>query len=405
MINCLMAATIPAPVNPALLVWAREQAGYAPEPAAVKLHVRPERLISWERGDRRPTLNQARKLAKLYQRPFGTFFLPAPPEVPPLASEYRRLPGVVPGVESPELRLAIRVMSLRREAALELLEQHGQPAAEFTLEARLSESPAEVGERLRQWLGVSVDAQFNWQDEWQAWRTWREAAESTGVLVFQFPKVPLEQARGLSLLEFPLPAVGINSKEVSPGARSYSLLHELAHLALARANEERVAQNELRTSEEWAAVERFAEEVASAAIIPERELTDLLSRFARPVADWTVEAVRTLARKFRVTPLAMATRLRAHGEMSWSDYTDWKEQWAEAVAAMPPRKGGFATPIGKTLGRGGEPFAKLVLSGLDNNWITPLDASRLLDLGFGHFEKLREALRPGPGSAAQAESE
>jgi len=50
---------------------------------------------------------------------------------PPLAAEYRRLPGVRPGVESPEFRLALRVMSQRREVALELSEELSVDVEEF----------------------------------------------------------------------------------------------------------------------------------------------------------------------------------------------------------------------------------------------------------------------------------
>lgn len=119
-----MAAPVPALVNPPLLVWAREESGYEPEWVAKKLSVKPERLLAWEQGERKPTVRQAQDLAKLYHRPFGVFFLPQPPVLPPLAGEYRRLPGIEPGVESPELRLAVRVMSQRREITMGLLEVH-----------------------------------------------------------------------------------------------------------------------------------------------------------------------------------------------------------------------------------------------------------------------------------------
>jgi transcriptional regulator with XRE-family HTH domain len=94
-----MAASFDALVNPPLLVWAREQSGYPSEVVAHRLSVKPERLEAWERGDLKPTVRQVQELAKLYHRPFGVFFLPQPPALPPLASEYRRLPGVTPGAE------------------------------------------------------------------------------------------------------------------------------------------------------------------------------------------------------------------------------------------------------------------------------------------------------------------
>ena len=390
-----MAASIPALVNLPLLAWARQESGYAPELAAKRLGVRPERLLSWERGDAKPTVRQAQALAKLYHRSFGVFFLPQPPSLPPLAAEYRHLPGIVPGVESPELRLAIRIMSHRREVSLQLSGELGVTVPEFTVAAHLSEAPSEVGRRLREMLGITSQEQLGWRDEWHAWRRWREAVEGVGILVFQFQKVSLSQIRGVSLLHFPLPAIGINSKETSPASRSFTLMHELAHIALARGREEQVAQMEKRDETSWQKVERFAEEIASAALILENILSEFLNRMSVPRDDWDIALVRKLASTFRVTPLAMATRLRSSGALSWEGYQRWRQDWEAYVATLKPRTGGFASPVDKTLSRSGRPFVQLVLDALDANRITSVEASRYLDMRFDHVEKLRHELRRG----------
>lgn len=185
-----MATTVATEVNPTLLAWAREQSGYPPESVAKRLGVKTDRLEAWERGELKPTVRQAQELAKFYHRPFGVLFLPQPPVVAPLASEYRRLPGVQTGVESPEFRLAVRVMLQRRQVTLELSEELGQSWPEFEASARQSDGATKVGQRLRALLGVSIEQQLAWRDEWQAWREWRAAVENAGVLVFQFPTVP-----------------------------------------------------------------------------------------------------------------------------------------------------------------------------------------------------------------------
>jgi Zn-dependent peptidase ImmA (M78 family)/DNA-binding XRE family transcriptional regulator len=400
-----MPTSVPALVNPPLLVWAREQSGYDPEPVAKRLKVKKERLLAWERGEDRPTLRQAQALAKMYHRPFGVFFLPQPPALPPLASEYRHLPGVRPGIESPELRLAIRIMSLRRDAAIDLSGQLGVPIPPFPLEGHLSEGADSLGGRVRTALGVSIEEQLKWDNDWQALRRWRTAVESAGSLVFQFPKVGLGEARGLSLLEFPLPAIGVNSKEASPSARIFTLIHEFIHLALAAGREEQVALRESRSENEWRDIERFAEETASAVLIPEATLSPMLDHVSHLPERWTVEAVSTLARKFKVTPLAMATRLRARRTLTWAGYNVWCAEWKAFLESLPPRRKGFAPPVTKTLGRAGEPFSRLVIHAMDTDRITAVDASRLLDLGFGHFDKLRDALRTGPGSERTPETE
>jgi hypothetical protein len=100
-----------------------------------------EKLLAWEMGESHPTLRQAERLAKKYNRPFTVFLLPEPPRVKPLAAEaeYRRLPGVRPGNQTPDLRVAIREMIQRRQAALGLLAELGETPQELGLSARLSE--------------------------------------------------------------------------------------------------------------------------------------------------------------------------------------------------------------------------------------------------------------------------
>ncbi|MFB3886639.1 MAG: multiprotein-bridging factor 1 family protein [Thermodesulfobacteriota bacterium] len=388
-------------VNPTLLTWARQESGYPPEPVAKRLNVKPERLLAWEHGDLKPTVRQAQDLAKFYRRPFGVFFLPQPPALPPLAAEYRRLPGVRPGVESPEFRIALRVMSQRREVALELSEELGVGVEDFNFTAHLSEGTAAVGTRIREVLGITADEQLEWTSDWQAWRRWREAVEKAGVLVFQFPKVGLTQVRGVTLFKFPLPVIGINSKETSPAARSFTLLHELAHLALAVGNEERAALGETRDDAGWLEVERFAEEAASAALIPQEMLSPILQRMDVSPDAWDISLMRSLAGKFNITPLAMATRLRTAGVLSWDGYKRWKSEWNQYLSTLRKREG-FASPVGKTLGRSGRSFVQLVLEALDMNRITAVQASRYLDLRFDHFEKLRNELRMEPTGSTGA---
>ena len=388
-------------VNPHVLEWARVESGWPAERVAKRLQVKVERVNAWEQGERQPTLRQVEALSRFLHRPLSVFFLPKPPELPPLAAEYRRLPGIRSGHESPELRLAVRQMLIRRENALNLMAEMGAPVPGFELIAHLNESPAEVGVRLRAALGVPTEDQLQWRTEWEAWRTWRARVEAIGVLVFQFGKVGLAEVRGLSLLHAPLPVAGINGKEI-PEGKSFTLLHEVIHLMLVAGKEEKPALLEKRSGVEWQHVERFAEIAASNALIPEQALTAAIGK-RQPDASWSLDDMRNLARRFRVTPLAMATRLRESGVMTWARYRAWREAWDKYVASLRPRRGGFATPPEKAINRSGRPFVQLVLEALDANRITSVDAGRYLDLKFEHFGKLRDMLWHGPIGGARDE--
>jgi hypothetical protein len=151
-------------------------------------------------------------------------------------------------------------------------------------------------------------------------------------------------------------------------------------------------------------VERFAEEAASAALIPEELFRAFVARMSVARDAWDVTLVRSLASKFRVTPLAMATRLRAAGHLTWTGYERWRADWGTFLEQLPSRAGGFASPVDKALGRGGRPFAQLVLEAMDANRITSVRACHLLDLRFHHFDSLRAELRLGaPGAAESGE--
>ncbi len=393
-----MSVAVPVPVSAAVLIWARQESGYSVDRVAERLGVKSERLAGWEQGELQPTMRQIESLAKFYHRPLSLFFQPKPPTVPALAAEYRRLPGIVPGEESPELRLAIRKMSARRETMIQLLVELGESTTVFDLFAHLAESPAAIAERLRAALGISPDAQRAWANEWQAWAAWRAAVERLGVLVFQFPKVPLGEARGLSLLRTPLPVAAVNPKEI-PESRAFTLIHEVVHLMLAAGKEEVPAARESRDQEAWAAVERFAEEAASHTLVPEPMLAQEITVGGFPRNGWDIGDVRSLARRFKLTPLAMATRLRASGYFDWNHYQHWKRGWEAYVATLRPKTGGFAHPVDLTLGRAGRPFTQTVLEALATNRISVVNAAHYLDLKAEHFEKLKGALlgRPGAG--------
>jgi len=405
-IGCLagvpMPAVLPMPINPSVLTWARQESGYPVARVADRLHVKHERVAEWEQGARPPTLRQVEELARFFHRPLSIFFQPSPPSVPVLAAEYRRLPGVTPGQESPELRLAIRRMSGRRESMRQLLEELGEEVPAFSLSAHLSETPVAVAARLRAALRVELAAQLAWPSEWPAWAAWRAAVEALGVLVFQFPKVTLDEARGLSLLRFPLPVAGVNSKE-SPEPRSFTLIHEVVHLMLAAGRDEVPAARESRTGDAWAAVERFAEETASHTLVPEAALAKAIHTGGFPRNGWDTGDVRGLAKRFRISPLAMATRLRASGYFDWAFYRAWKQGWDAHVASLPPKGGGFAHPIAQTISRAGRPYTQVVLEALAANRITPVNAARYLDLKFEHFDRLKEALQSKPGSGGDNE--
>ena len=183
-----------------------------------------------------------------------------------------------------------------------------------------------------------------------------------------------------------------------PEAKAFTLLHEVVHLMLAAGHEELPAIQEKRTEPQWLDIERFAESAASHALLPEALLQAHAAPMAGIAGNWTLQEVRRLARRFWITPLAMATRLRESGFMSWGRYNAWRDEWQDYVSALPKRGGGFASPAEMTFNRYGRPFVQLVLEAMSINRITSVDAARYLDLKFQHFDQLKSIVN-GPANA------
>src|SRR5437588_11895942 len=143
-----MPRSIPALVQPALLIWAREQAGLSVEDAASKADIAVAVLQEWENGQDRPSIPQLRKLGEVYKRPLAVFFLSAPPKGFDAQREFRRLPGLTPQKESPELRLAMRTALFRREAARDLYRQLDEPIPECRAKAHPNEDEETIPQRV-----------------------------------------------------------------------------------------------------------------------------------------------------------------------------------------------------------------------------------------------------------------
>jgi Zn-dependent peptidase ImmA (M78 family) len=145
-------------------------------------------------------------------------------------------------------------------------------------------------------------------------------------------------------------------------------------------------------------MERFAETVAAAALLPKDALLQdplVLQQGADP--RWKTEAVQELARRFSVTPLAVMTRLVNLELTTWDFYQAWVAEWKRQWANRPQKKQqGGPSRVETILSRVGPTFAALVLDSLERDLISPMSAADYLDLKIYHFENLKHELRGEP---------
>jgi hypothetical protein len=131
-----MSKSVPALINPKMLVWARESARFTIEEAAHKGAISAEKLTACEAGDAQLTFPQLMKIAQIYKRPVSIFYLQAPPSGWSPIQDFRLLHGVSAGFSS-KLTYAIRQARERREVALELRRELNEPIKSFDVSGTL----------------------------------------------------------------------------------------------------------------------------------------------------------------------------------------------------------------------------------------------------------------------------
>lgn len=371
-------------VNSEVLRWARESRGLEIEEVARRLRVRVKRVEDWERGEVAPTVKQLRRLARLYARSFGLLYLSEPLEESELGKDFRRLPEAERSERSAALALEVRLAQDRRQEAIEIAEALDEEPPRLGVRARLDEDPEVVARRLRRRLRVRLAEQTAWRDAYVAFNGWRTAIEARGVLVFQtggkkgYAVEPTE-ARGFSVTEEPYPVVVANGRD-APSARCFTLLHELAHVALREGG--LCDLHERRSDSERDRVEAFCNRVAGAILVPREALAGApeVARHGRE-RGWADEELAALSRRFGVSREVVLLRLLTLGRASRSFYQDWKAR----QAPPPASDGGFLPPFRRAIKRNGHLYPRLVLAAYEERRIPLSDAVDMLDVGPQHF--------------------
>lgn len=383
-----------AAIKPTLLIWARETAGLTEEDAAKKAAVSAERLQSWEVGETSPTINQLLKLAEVYRRPFSTFYLPSPPNEPVTpVHDFRQLPGRVAGELSSVLTLQLRKARERRQLALQIYEDIGEHAPELNITARMDESPEDVGERIREYFGITARVQQRWRQPYDALNGWRTCIEEAGVLVFQVSRVEISEMRGMSIADLPLPVILVNSKD-APAGRTFTMLHELAHILLRRSGICELDDDREGRPPEEQRLEVFCNHVAAAALVPLHQLRqEPLVRSSIPGSPvWDDFRLQELARNYGVSRFVILRRLLYAQLTSLAFYQQKQQEWEEALS-HEEKKSGFVSPDRKALSESGRAFVRLVLQGYYRERLTLSDVSDYLGVKVQYVSKIEAALR------------
>ena len=269
-------------INPDILRWARETAGLTREDAARKLAIRDtktamavDRLRAMEDGERPPTRAMMFRMAKQYHRPLVAFYLSQPPRRANWGRDFRAPSMDRSARDEAVLDALVRNVQARqgllRSAMLD--DDDDMAPLRFLGSATIDTPVTRVVAAIRDTLGLQPVEFRAASNPDEAFRLLRSHAERAGIFVLLLGNLgsyhtdlDVEVFRGFALLDDFAPFVVVNPKD-SAGARSFTLLHELAHLWLREPG--------VSAGDPTDPVEVYCNRVASSFLLPHNELAAL----------------------------------------------------------------------------------------------------------------------------------
>ena len=314
------------------------------------------------------------------------FYLPAPPTEFQALHDFRRLHESGRGTVSPHLSFQMRAAQARRQQAIDLYESIDGPVPEFELAGTLNEDAEALGNRIRVFLGVGVSAQRHWTPGYGSFNGWREALETKGVLVFQTRDVEMEEARGFSISETPLPVVVVNNKD-APQGRIFTMMHELSHVALRAGGLCDMTETHERPVEDQR-TEVFCNAAAAATLLPRQELLteDAVRMNSGPI--WPDHQIRFLSNRYGVSREALLRRLLTLEKTTEGFYQEYSERIRQRQAQLAD--GSFVPPPRTAVSTAGPFFTRLVLRNYRQDTITGSDVAEYLNVRLKHLAKIEE---------------
>jgi Zn-dependent peptidase ImmA (M78 family) len=213
----------------------------------------------------------------------------------------------------------------------------------------------------------------------------RDALENRGVLVFQSTDIAPVEMRGLSVFEEIFPVIVVNRKD-PVNARTFTLMHELAHLVTKTAGIcDAAGMSELSSFD----IELRCNHIAAQVLVPE-ELLKAKSSYRQLVSEWDDSLVRQIANTFSVSREVIIGRLLTFKDSSVEFYNRKMKQYTEEYTRLNrTQKSGPISPSGEKESQLGKAYISAVLTAYNQEIITARDAIQYFDgLRLKHFENL-----------------
>lgn len=318
-------------VNPEILKWARERAGYTLDDIARAFKRGTDEISKWEQGDLIPTYNQLERLAyTYYRRPLALFFFPSPPEEVEPEEEFRTLPEFEIANLIPNTRHAIREAQGMQVALRELTNGENPSERQVFKEVIIhpNDNVSEVTRLLRSYLGVSVSDQSEWSDSRIALSNWRRIVQDVGIFVFK-RSFRQDDVSGFCLVDPEFPIIYLNNGTAKT-RQIFTIFHELAHILFQASGITKIDDSYIRTlTGEARDIEIFSNAFAAEFLVPSDDFESRLDTRRSPE-----EISSQLSDFYNVSREVILRKLLDRGMVDQNYYEAMAAQWLEEFQAV-----------------------------------------------------------------------
>lgn len=379
-----------ARVNPAILLWARETAGLTLQQAASKVGLgdtrkgtAEERLAAMERGEEEPSRPTLLRMVTAYRRPLLTFYLPAPPARAERGEDFRTLPDDRRADSAAAVDALLRDVRARQDGVRAILDEEGAKPLPFVAAIDIDAGADRAATFLAEAIGFSLERFRAQKGVETAFAYLRRAVEGAGVFVLLIGNLGSHQSaietdvfRGIALADPIAPFIIINDQDAK-SAWSFTLLHELAHLAIGASG--------ISGGPSEGKVERFCNQVASLILMPDADLRTFDVAVAQePDLVVLQRAITEFANARNLSRPAVAYRLHLVGILQrpvWESVsTAFRDEYLQDRARQKEQAKGSDGPDYYVVRRHriGAPLIDLVRRTLEEGNITPTRAAKIL---------------------------
>jgi len=378
-------------VNPDILKWGRNRAGYPVNVVAKKLKVKDEKVENWENGFTKPTFTQAQNIAKLLRIPFGYLYLETPPDETQLLPDLRTIGDISNAEFSLDLKETIETVLYKQSWYRDYRIELGFETLNFIGKYSESNEVSAIAKDITTTLDISIEDRYESENWEKFFNCILEKAEASGIWIMQNSIVNNNTHRSLNLYEFRgfticdkiAPLIFINSAD-SKAAQIFTLIHEIAHLWLGESGVDNI-NFRMDGAKNRNALELKCNDIAAEVLVPK-----LLIKSKWNNLHTDIENIYNLHRFFKVSELVIARRaleLNLINKNSFFEFYDGHIlKWNEIKKNQKTKSGGPGLEVLLPM-RNGRSFTNAILQSVYSQSLLFRDGANLLGVSFASLDK------------------